>query len=136
MGQIIYDIDNVTRTLDSKMLGRRWKMTREGLACVDCKGIKDDWEEGDEDIDELLQQELEDKQRALEMEQRRLEMEMEKRQLELEKIEDELEREMDDSEEFEEASTNSEEIILKRVINASFRIDPTTLRKVRFSYPG
>jgi len=38
---IIYDIDNVTNTHDSKMLNRRWIMNQEGLKCVDCKGIKD-----------------------------------------------------------------------------------------------
>jgi phage shock protein PspC (stress-responsive transcriptional regulator) len=36
MDGIIYDIDNVTNTLDSKMLGHKWLMTNKGLACVDC----------------------------------------------------------------------------------------------------
>ncbi len=36
---IIYDIDNVTDTYDGDMVGRRWMMTSEGLACVDCEGL-------------------------------------------------------------------------------------------------
>lgn len=39
MEDIIYDIDNVTNTHDRKMVGRRWIMSPEGLACVDCDGI-------------------------------------------------------------------------------------------------
>jgi hypothetical protein len=36
---IIYDIDNVTNTHDSKMMNRRWIMNPEGLTCIDCDGI-------------------------------------------------------------------------------------------------
>jgi hypothetical protein len=36
---IIYDIDNVTNTNDSKMMNRRWIMNADGLTCVDCDGI-------------------------------------------------------------------------------------------------
>lgn len=36
---LIYDIHNVTNTWDGDMIGRRWKMTEEGLQCVDCEGI-------------------------------------------------------------------------------------------------
>ena len=36
---IIYDIDNVTRTRDRKMLGKRWVMLEEGLTCLDCTEI-------------------------------------------------------------------------------------------------
>jgi hypothetical protein len=41
MEHIIYDIDNVTNTLDSEMTGRRWIMRKEGLTCVDCDGLDD-----------------------------------------------------------------------------------------------
>lgn len=41
MRRIIYDIDNVTNTWDSDMVGRRWIMTKEGLTCIDCDGITD-----------------------------------------------------------------------------------------------
>jgi phage shock protein PspC (stress-responsive transcriptional regulator) len=50
MRHIIYDIGNVTNTWDSDMVNRRWKMTQNGLACVDCDNLKnidgsvDDWE--------------------------------------------------------------------------------------------
>ncbi len=36
----IYDVENVTNTYDGEMVGRRWIMTEEGLACVDCNGIE------------------------------------------------------------------------------------------------
>jgi phage shock protein PspC (stress-responsive transcriptional regulator) len=36
---IIYDIDNVTNTNDSKMMNRKWIMNADGLTCVDCDGI-------------------------------------------------------------------------------------------------
>ena len=133
MKQIIYDIDNTTNTYDGRMLGRRWMMTPDGLACVDCEGITD---EEPEDIDDLLERELEKKQELLELEQERLEREMEKRQEELEKIEEELQREEESSGAYEEASSSTEEVLLKRVINASYRLSPTTLKQVTLSYPG
>ncbi|MFB0924999.1 MAG: hypothetical protein QMB65_06925, partial [Vicingaceae bacterium] len=37
---VIYDIDNVTRTRDRKMLGKRWVMLEEGLTCLDCEKIE------------------------------------------------------------------------------------------------
>ncbi len=37
---VIYDIDNVTRTRDRKMLGKRWVMLAEGLTCLDCNEIE------------------------------------------------------------------------------------------------
>lgn len=39
--QIIYDVKNVTNTLDSEMVNRRWLMTTDGLSCVDCADISD-----------------------------------------------------------------------------------------------
>lgn len=36
----IFDVENVTNTYDGDMVGRRWIMTAEGLACVDCNGIE------------------------------------------------------------------------------------------------
>lgn len=38
MERIIYDIDNVTNTLDADMVNRTWIMTNQGLKCVDCTG--------------------------------------------------------------------------------------------------
>jgi phage shock protein PspC (stress-responsive transcriptional regulator) len=49
---IMYDIKNVTNTYDSDMLGRRWKMTEEGLKCVDCEGLRD----RNKEIDEMIKQ--------------------------------------------------------------------------------
>jgi phage shock protein PspC (stress-responsive transcriptional regulator) len=39
---IIYDIQNVTNTLDREMLSRRWIMSPEGLRCIDCEGLFDE----------------------------------------------------------------------------------------------
>ncbi len=36
---VINDVENVTNTYDGDMAGRRWKMTAEGLRCIDCKGL-------------------------------------------------------------------------------------------------
>ncbi|MCC7050767.1 MAG: PspC domain-containing protein [Bacteroidia bacterium] len=32
----MYDVDNITNTYDSDMLGHKWLMTNEGLSCIDC----------------------------------------------------------------------------------------------------
>lgn len=130
MSQIIYDIDNVTNTYDGNMVGRRWVMTPEGLACVDCDGIKQSSSNSNDDKD------LEEMQRQLEMEQQRLEEEMERKQEELERIQDEIENSLEEETEVEEASNSSEEILLKRVINASYNIGPNLYRTVQISYPG
>ena len=39
MAKIIYNIENVTNTLDDDMVNRRWKMTKQGLECIDCEGL-------------------------------------------------------------------------------------------------
>ena len=39
MRDILYDVDNVSHTLDEDMVGRRWKMTDNGLTCIDCAGL-------------------------------------------------------------------------------------------------
>ena len=48
MESIIFDIGNVTNTYYSDMVNRRWKMTQNGLACVDCDNLRnivnDEWE--------------------------------------------------------------------------------------------
>lgn len=69
MKHIIFDIKNVTNTLDSDMLNRRWIMKEEGLTCVDCDGLKlkkdeeeevdeewgsDDWEKDKKDDEEYF----------------------------------------------------------------------------------
>jgi phage shock protein PspC (stress-responsive transcriptional regulator) len=36
---LIWDVENTTNTWDGDMLQRRWKMTRDGLACIDCDGL-------------------------------------------------------------------------------------------------
>lgn len=51
---ILYDVENVSNTLDSDMMGRRWVMQTDGLHCMDCKGINtnsesSDWDEDEED---------------------------------------------------------------------------------------
>lgn len=142
MMRIIYDIDNTTNTYDSEMVGRRWIMTPDGLACVDCRGLDDPktsvgGNHFDVDVDIRIQQELEDRERELEREQERLEREMEMRQRELERLQEKLEKEREAAEEErEEASASTEEILLRRVINASYWVTPTLHRTVQISYPG
>lgn len=40
MERLIFDIDNVTNTLDRDMVNRSWKMTPQGLECLDCTGLE------------------------------------------------------------------------------------------------
>lgn len=133
MMRIIYDIDNTTNTYDGDMVGRRWIMTPEGLACVDCQGL-DDPETSienhfDVDVDINIRQKLEDKEEELERKKEQLEREMEE-------LKEQLERETEADEEFEEASAAPQEILLRRVINASYWVTPTLHRNVQISYPG
>lgn len=134
--QIIYDIDNVSNTYDSDMVGRRWSMTPKGLACVDCHGLErsdpTSWDESED-----TSAEKSDQQRALEMEQRKLEEEMILRKKELERIKKELEKEQDAmDEEANDEPDDSDEILLKRVVNAKYWISPTIYRNVSITYPG
>lgn len=131
MKRMIYDIDNVSNTSDRNMVGRRWTMTPSGLKCVDCEGLDSpNLRDSDDDLDELeeLERELQDKQQELDREAERLEHEMEKLERELEEKQEELV-------DVEEAN-GSGEILLKRVINATYRISPTSFRTVSISYPG
>lgn len=45
MMTFISDVENVTNTYDADMVGRRWVMTKEGLECIDCEGLKTNMEE-------------------------------------------------------------------------------------------
>ncbi|MBI1287551.1 MAG: PspC domain-containing protein [Flavobacteriales bacterium] len=134
MMRIIYDIDNVTNTRDSKMVGRRWIMTPDGLACVDCEGLDDPKTSVHSgvhlDVDVNIRQ-LEDKERELERAKEELEREMEKLQEELDKEREDKEEDVD-----EEASSDSQEILLKRVINATYQVGSSLYRSVQISYPG
>ncbi|TNF28491.1 MAG: PspC domain-containing protein [Bacteroidetes bacterium] len=141
MMQIIYDIDNVTNTYDGDMVGRRWTMTPEGLKCVDCDGLEDPLtsigSNLDIDIDVNIARSQEAKEEALEAEQLRLEREMEMKRKELEKLQQQLKEERETSDnDTEEASSAPQEILLRRVIDASYWVTPTLHRTVRVSYPG
>ncbi|MBP9151219.1 MAG: PspC domain-containing protein [Flavobacteriales bacterium] len=134
MVRIIYDIDNTTNTFDGDMVDRKWIMTPKGLACVDCNGLAQPKESSnidvDIDVDDVtIKIKSKDKQVDLEKEKQRLEKEMEK-------IQEELEREREADVEREEASVRPQEILLKRVINATYQLTPTISRTVSISYPG
>lgn len=138
--QIIYDIKNTTDTYDDKMLNRRWTMTPQGLACVDCDGLKTSKSGTNVDVDidvndVNIRIKSNDKQSDLEKEQHRLKREMEERQHELEKIEQQLEKE-EGSSDSKEAFVSPKEILLKRVINATYQITPSFQRTVSIAYPG
>ncbi|MCF8464669.1 MAG: PspC domain-containing protein [Flavobacteriales bacterium] len=134
MMRIIYDIDNTTNTYDGDMVGRRWIMTPKGLACVDCNGLAQPKNSSnidvDIDVDDVtIKIKSKDKQLDLEKEKQRLEQEMEK-------IEKELESEREADAAQEEASIRPQEILLKRVISATYQLTPTISRTVSVSYPG
>lgn len=50
MYPFINDIENTTNTWDGDMIDRRWVMTKDGLACLDCQGLDLDDDEDDEDF--------------------------------------------------------------------------------------
>ncbi len=84
------------------------------------------------DIMENLDEEMEDLNEEMEDLNRRMEEESNK-----EDQEDGEEAYFFDSEDDHEAEeTSTERILLKRVINASYWVDPTTFRKVTLTYPG
>lgn len=133
--RIIYDIDNVTNTYDADMVGRTWTMTPKGLECVDCEGLLQADPTSFDDDTVLDQKSLQ--QRALELEQRKLEVEMEMRKKELERVKRELEKEQKVvDEEIKEEADGTDEILLKRVVNAKYWISPTVYRTVSLTYPG
>ncbi len=140
MMRIIYHIDNTTNTYDGDMVERRWIMTPKGLACVDCNGLaqpkKSSNIDVDIDVDDVtIKIKSKGKQLDLEMEQKRLEKEMEERKQELKKIQQQLENEEETSAD-DEAFTYPNEIILKRVVNATYWVTPTIQRSVSIAYPG
>ena len=88
--EIIYDIPNITETLDFDMLNHNWLMTRNGLACLDCSAIEmeedfeDLWDiqEDNDEIDDEYE-DIEEKRKELE----RIERNLDKREKELKKRE-------------------------------------------------
>ena len=40
MENILFDIDNLNDAVDNDMVSRRWIMTNQGLACIDCEGLE------------------------------------------------------------------------------------------------
>ncbi len=57
---IIYDIDNVTNTNDSKMMNRKWIMRQEGLTCIDCIGINSNKKKNKLSIEEELENSIDE----------------------------------------------------------------------------
>lgn len=37
---LIYNVKNTTDTFDDDIVDRRWRMTKQGLECVDCAGLQ------------------------------------------------------------------------------------------------
>ena len=50
---LLDDIENTTNTWDGDMVGRRWKMTDKGLACIDCEDL-DSASDNDDDEGETV----------------------------------------------------------------------------------
>lgn len=120
--RIIYDIDNTTNTYDGDMVGRRWIMTPEGLACVDCRGIVSTTDQTEEDELENLEKKLEERKRKLKREQ---------------EILDSL-RQTQTDEENEQAYDPEQEdsILLKRVVRASYQVMPNVYRHITLTFPN
>lgn len=41
IADLLDNVENTTNTWDGDMAGRRWKMTSQGLECIDCENLKD-----------------------------------------------------------------------------------------------
>jgi phage shock protein PspC (stress-responsive transcriptional regulator) len=65
--EVLFDVDNTTKTRDDKMVGRRWKMTQVELSCIDCDGL--------ETFEDRLERKMKRQERELE---EQLERELEK----------------------------------------------------------
>ena len=54
LGGMLYDVDNITDTRDWYMLGHEWKMSKDGLECLNCPPEEDDeykeWHSRNHDI--------------------------------------------------------------------------------------
>jgi hypothetical protein len=133
MERIIYDIDNVTNTYDGDMVGRRWKMTAKGLECVDCNGLEDDTEKVVEKKEEVIIEEEQDMQK--EEVDRARELKKEAEQLrEEQKI---IRKNMTDRKDTETSSGEDvSEILLKRMVKATYRLGPETIRSITYTLPG
>ncbi len=102
---IIYDVPNLSNTLDSRMLDRTWIMTKDGLRCVNCTEEELEVEREnrferertiEHELSKRAQIELERAERQMERAQEMMEDELRKAEERL----DEVHREMED--EFEE----------------------------------
>jgi len=154
MERIIYDIKNVTDTYDGHMVGRRWKMTEKGLACVDRGGL-------DNEKDEVITEEIYEDEDGRVIQKRVLlkhpnhgeKKEIQDMELELKldmkekgkgtekKVEKRVVKKKVETDEESDASSSisisPKEIILKRVVKASYWIDPQTLRSITMTaLPG
>lgn len=132
MERIIYDIDNVTNTYDGDMVGRRWKMTAKGLECVDCDGLEDTSKVAEEEkVERIIEKEGEKElDRARDLKEEAEKLREEKRVIRKKMLE---KKEAD-------ASTSStegvSEILLQRVVKATYRIGPETIRSITYTIPG
>ncbi len=133
MERIIYDIDNVTNTYDGDMVGRRWKMTAKGLECVDCAGLEDDTDKVLEKEEEIIIEEEQDMQKEEVDRARQLKKEAEQ----LREEQKSIRKKLTDSKEAETSSSEDvSEIILKRVVKATYRLGPETIRSITYTLPG
>ncbi|MBK9283188.1 MAG: PspC domain-containing protein [Sphingobacteriaceae bacterium] len=60
LASFIYDVENLSNTYDREMVGRRWIMTKDGLACIDCDGLEKEKssrknDDDDDDNDESVE---------------------------------------------------------------------------------
>ena len=156
MERIIYDIKNVTDTYDGHMVGRRWKMTEKGLACVDCEGLDNEETSVDEVVTEdiyedengrvierrvTMQRRMDEKRKELEEMELELKLQMKEKEkgVETKKVEKKVVKKEVTSDEESDASSSisPKEIILKRVVKASYWVDPQTLRSITMTaLPG
>ncbi|MCF8258459.1 MAG: PspC domain-containing protein [Flavobacteriales bacterium] len=166
MERIIYDIKNVTNTFDGDMVGRRWKMTEKGLVCVDCDGldvprqvrrtkVTVEIEAEMDSLKEELTREHEQMKRELEEEKQQMKRNAEQMKEDGNVIRKRMIEKKVESSTGTDAGTNKviekriikkeagvssnegvSEILLQRVVRATYRLGPETIRSITYTIPG
>lgn len=148
MERIIYDIKNTTDTYDGDMVGRRWKMTEKGLACVDCDGLDVPRKVRRAKVTVEIEAEMDSLKEELTREHEQMKRELEEERQRLKRETKQLKQESKATQKTSEVKTNASmrtdesadepvtEILLKRVIKATYRLGPETVRTITYTIAG
>lgn len=132
MERIIHDIQNTTDTYDGDMVGRRWKMTEKGLECVDCDGLISSKKGSRKAAVKNLDKEMDELEEELTQHKEQLKRDLRKGKEELMRKKKELHQKKENTVSARpfESGSDMKEILLKRVVTATWQMDPNTIRSI------